>query len=1188
MRKLLLSIAALLCAVTTNLFATEGALNGKFTVNADGKKVQFSQGNLQYNAGDGETHATATGIAQGTWRFAARQYDIIGADNNNIAEDYNGYIDLFGWGTSGYNGVNPWLNSTNDLDYGNPDPDNTRKSDIAGTNYDWGVFNAIYNGGDEPGLWRTLTAAEWEYIVAGRENAAKLISKASIGSTTGILLLPDDWDFEALPLTATLSDYTTVTIDVLSWTKWEDAGAVFLPSAGLRNPNSGGYSSGGITYASSSFDSLYGTYRMNKTFDASYTSANMIGVTDYQIGLSVRLVKDAPTYQVTIQSAEGKGSVSVAESTIDLTAIEEGTKLHLTAVPAVADDENPDCNTWTSTFDHWEISYWNGSFWAAADITGATAAELELEVNVSYNVKAVFKTTWKLDINVNGHGRIAVTNRETGVELTAEELLNVPDNTSLTLTAIPDEGFSFLTWTGSYKDFENQTTLTITASDTYACYLHFDALFGKETCKVTLVETEKGTIQCTTEGIDLNAVPGGTTLTFVATPSEGFTSDWMEWFINDDNLGDDSNPLSITITEDTEIEVDFLLEWQKITIESSTGGQVVCTTTGVNLEHLDYDMSEPYEITFLAANDDHYTIKEWYVNDVPQGNNTANFTYNQEYFSWLHNVSIRCEFKPVNYTVTLAAAALPEAGGAPARRMPQETMVFSGGTIGVYCMRNFTSPNSFDVPYGTEIERIWATANEGWVFDHYNINGVMDKKEDEITTITVTQDITITGYFREAEKYKLTLQDDGNGVVCIPQFSEGPGTEIYSTEPIEVFEGQELVLIAHPNSGYELDHWDNYTTPYYDEEEYDWIYPQMPAKDLIVKAHFRLKEDKETTEGALAGYFTIQGDLEGEHYPHKAVQFSQGNLQYIAGDGKTHKVADETLSETNSARRGTWQFAAEQTEYIGSKNINAAEDYESPIDVFCYGASGYNNRYPWLSTTSVLRQNIDSTNYDFGVFNAISNGGNEPGLWRTLTYTEWYYMLYVRCYETNPVYYGRYLHGIGTADGEPGLFLMPDGWVMPGELVKAGVQFLPLAVANFTTNKYTAAQWAILEQSGVVFIPAGGARYDMGSGTTMYAVGQAVYSQSSTYGEGGMAYAMGAMATVPGEFDGGTIVDVFPAGDGGCSVRLVRDVPESEIEEGIENVRRDDVQCTKELRNGQLFIIRQDGAVFNALGERVK
>ena len=67
MRIFTLFITVLCCAGLAN--ATEGALPGGFTINANGDKIQFSKGNLQYNAMLG-THATADGTAQGTWRFA--------------------------------------------------------------------------------------------------------------------------------------------------------------------------------------------------------------------------------------------------------------------------------------------------------------------------------------------------------------------------------------------------------------------------------------------------------------------------------------------------------------------------------------------------------------------------------------------------------------------------------------------------------------------------------------------------------------------------------------------------------------------------------------------------------------------------------------------------------------------------------------------------------------------------------------------------------------------------------------------------------------------------------------------------------------------------------------------------------------------------------------------------------------
>ena len=68
----------------------EGLTQGHFSV-SETLLVRFSQGNLQYQA------------STGTWRFAESQSDYIGEGNANIGESYDGWIDLFGWGTSGYN-----------------------------------------------------------------------------------------------------------------------------------------------------------------------------------------------------------------------------------------------------------------------------------------------------------------------------------------------------------------------------------------------------------------------------------------------------------------------------------------------------------------------------------------------------------------------------------------------------------------------------------------------------------------------------------------------------------------------------------------------------------------------------------------------------------------------------------------------------------------------------------------------------------------------------------------------------------------------------------------------------------------------------------------------------------------------------------------------------------------------------
>lgn len=81
-------------------------------------KIDFAPANLQY-------HCT-----QHIWRFAEHSYHIIGADNANISDSYNGWIDLFGYGTSGVN-YSPTLHTTTNSDYAS--------GDIANTDNDWGV-----------------------------------------------------------------------------------------------------------------------------------------------------------------------------------------------------------------------------------------------------------------------------------------------------------------------------------------------------------------------------------------------------------------------------------------------------------------------------------------------------------------------------------------------------------------------------------------------------------------------------------------------------------------------------------------------------------------------------------------------------------------------------------------------------------------------------------------------------------------------------------------------------------------------------------------------------------------------------------------------------------------------------------------------------------------------------------------
>ena len=213
----------------------QGALSGAFSV-SETQVVYFSQGPLQFNASLG-THECADGTTKpGTWRFAEHQYDVVGDLNaGNVYENgvkcsntlasatYTGWQDMYCWGASGYNGIEPYKANR---------PSTTS---IAGTNYDWGVYNAISNGGNTPGLWRTLTRTEWDYMFNIRPNAKQLNAPAMVEGMYGLVVLPDDyWDAPAgiNLVTNSTQYYTDNVFTAEQWEQLEAAGAVFIPAGG--------------------------------------------------------------------------------------------------------------------------------------------------------------------------------------------------------------------------------------------------------------------------------------------------------------------------------------------------------------------------------------------------------------------------------------------------------------------------------------------------------------------------------------------------------------------------------------------------------------------------------------------------------------------------------------------------------------------------------------------------------------------------------------------------------------------------------------------------------------------------------------------------------------------------------------------------------------------------------------------
>ena len=226
-----------------------GTLPGLFSVSED-RKVRFSQGNLQYYPDDN------------LWRFADDQWDFVGGfcfddklgemnvgtvfangtkcDNTKTYKYYTGWMDLFGWGTSGWDNGNtfyrPWNFTAHQYDCASYGP--VGNFDLTGdyAEADWGIHNTIGNGGSRQ--WRTPTMEEIYYLLLERQTTSGIrFVKAVVAGVRGMIVLPDDWNASTYPLNAVNehSDFNNNQILGKEWLEiLEPAGAVFLPAGGER------------------------------------------------------------------------------------------------------------------------------------------------------------------------------------------------------------------------------------------------------------------------------------------------------------------------------------------------------------------------------------------------------------------------------------------------------------------------------------------------------------------------------------------------------------------------------------------------------------------------------------------------------------------------------------------------------------------------------------------------------------------------------------------------------------------------------------------------------------------------------------------------------------------------------------------------------------------------------------------
>ncbi len=208
----------------------------------------------------------------------------------------------------------------------------------------------------------------------------------------------------------------------------------------------------------------------------------------------------------------------------------------------------------------------------------------------------------------------------------------------------------------------------------------------------------------------------------------------------------------------------------------------------------------------------------------------------------------------------------------------------------------------------------------------------------------------------------------------------------------------------------------------------------------------------EPPAGIINGLFSVSDT--------KKVYFSKGNLQ-----------------ATYDGSSWTWSFAEHQYDALGEAGantlINGNGTVSAPGSVDLFGWVGAKSAFEGMAAFGISNSDTiknygnvagEALKSDWGT-NAISNGGNVANYgWRTLTQDEWNYVVSTRADADSK-------KGAATVSGVKGWILLPDAWTLP-----AGASFTAGAGTQYTTNSYTAEQWAVMESAGAVFLPVTGLR----------------------------------------------------------------------------------------------------------------
>lgn len=316
--------------------------------------------------------------------------------------------------------------------------------------------------------------------------------------------------------------------------------------------------------------------------------------------------------------------------------------------------------------------------------------------NNNNNGSSAEKTYYALDISFQGNG--TVTKKP--------NLSQYLENSSVTLTATPHEGWYFDHWEGDHNSTKNPAEINILQNTSIT------AVFIQGGYTLSIAKNGNGVLFVDTNYYDQNvSYAPGSTIELYAQGRDGYS--FSHW---GGDINGTENPINILIDSDKTIEAFFIEGEFSLNFKTEGNGNITATPSKQFYKPGD-------QVTITATADPGWYFEEW------KGSFGINTQENPYTFTVEYDYTITALFIEEEYSIM--------------------TTIEGNGTVD-------RDPEYHDYSYGDEVS-FTAYADSNWILNYWEIEATGERYSTNPLQLTITDNLNLTVNFTDPDTgYRLT------------------------------------------------------------------------------------------------------------------------------------------------------------------------------------------------------------------------------------------------------------------------------------------------------------------------------------------------------------------------------------------------------------------------------------------------